>query len=141
MIVVSFKLTMGEAVGLMNLCIPYATIEPIMGEFSTHNWFAAARRPNQETNLTQITRSLAEADLEVVADLAVTQITVRELLELEVGDLVISSRHERSATLASLTEWKQTRSLSGLREKLSRRVYRYYVPRKRQESAYSQLYS
>ncbi|HUW58435.1 MAG TPA: flagellar motor switch protein FliM [Planctomycetota bacterium] len=87
-VVVSFQLTMGEAVGLMNLCIPYATIEPIMGKFSTHNWFAAARRPNQETNLTQITRSLADADLEVVADLAVTQITVRELLDLEVGDLI-----------------------------------------------------
>ena len=39
---------------------------------------------------------------------------------LEVGELVISSRHERSATLANLTEWKQMRSLSGLREKLPR---------------------
>ena len=39
---------------------------------------------------------------------------------LDVGELVISSRHERSATLANLTEWQQTRSLSGLREKLSR---------------------
>lgn len=39
---------------------------------------------------------------------------------LDVGELVVSSRHERSATLANLTEWQQTRSLSGLREKLFR---------------------
>ncbi len=39
---------------------------------------------------------------------------------LEVGHLVISSRQERSSKLATLTEWKQVRSLSGLREKLFR---------------------
>ncbi len=39
---------------------------------------------------------------------------------LDVGRIVVSSRHERSAHLATVTEWKQTRSLSGLREKLCR---------------------
>jgi flagellar motor switch protein FliM len=87
-VMVSFRLRMSDASGLMSLCIPYATIEPIMSKFTTQNWFAASRKADRETNLTQITRSLAEADLNVVADLAVTQITVRELLDLEVGDLL-----------------------------------------------------
>ena len=39
---------------------------------------------------------------------------------LDVGHLVISSRQERSSSLATLTEWKQTISLSGLREQLFR---------------------
>ena len=39
---------------------------------------------------------------------------------LDLGHVVVSSRQERSATLANLTEWKQTRSLSGLRKDLSR---------------------
>ncbi|MGB2986692.1 MAG: DNA repair protein RecO, partial [Phycisphaerae bacterium] len=39
---------------------------------------------------------------------------------LDVGQVVISSRQEHSANLATVTEWKQTRSLSGLREKLFR---------------------
>jgi DNA repair protein RecO (recombination protein O) len=38
---------------------------------------------------------------------------------LEMGELSFSSRQEHPG-LATLTEWKQTRSLSGLREKLSR---------------------
>lgn len=87
-LIVSFQITMGESAGLMNLCIPYATIEPIMGDLTTQNWFAASRKAHQDANLTQITRSLAEADLEVAADLAETHITVRELLELDVGDLL-----------------------------------------------------
>src|SRR5215510_10576041 len=39
---------------------------------------------------------------------------------LDIGSVVISVRHERAEGLATLTEWKQTRSLSGLREKLER---------------------
>ncbi len=39
---------------------------------------------------------------------------------LDVGRIAVSSRQERSAHLATVTEWKQTRSLSGLREKLCR---------------------
>ncbi len=39
---------------------------------------------------------------------------------LDIGQVVASSRQERSANLATVTEWKQTHSLSGLREKLFR---------------------
>ncbi len=39
---------------------------------------------------------------------------------LEVGQVVLSSRQERTANLATVIEWKQTLSVSGLREKLSR---------------------
>lgn len=39
---------------------------------------------------------------------------------LDVGHIVFSSRGERSDTLATLTEWKPSRSLWGLREKLFR---------------------
>lgn len=39
---------------------------------------------------------------------------------LDIGTLVVSTRGERDSGLATVTEWKQTRSLSGLREKLPR---------------------
>jgi len=46
---------------------------------------------------------------------------------LDVGHVVLSSRQERSETLAILTEWKQSRSLWGLREKLFRIQAAQYV--------------
>ncbi len=46
---------------------------------------------------------------------------------LEVGYLSWSSKHERSETLATLTEWKQIRMFGGLREKLSRLYSAQYV--------------
>jgi DNA repair protein RecO (recombination protein O) len=39
---------------------------------------------------------------------------------LDIGSVNLSARQERQASLATVTEWRQTRSLSGLREKLHR---------------------
>lgn len=39
---------------------------------------------------------------------------------LDTGSIIFSVRHERAEGLATLTDWKQTQSLSGLREKLDR---------------------
>jgi len=39
---------------------------------------------------------------------------------LEIGQVVLSAKHEGAESLATLVEWKQSRSLSGLRESLSR---------------------
>lgn len=87
-ILVTFQITMGEHSGMMNLCIPFTVIEPIMGQFSTQNWFAVTRKAPDQANVVLMTRSLSQASLETVAELARTTITVRELLGLEVGDVI-----------------------------------------------------
>ncbi len=46
---------------------------------------------------------------------------------LEVGNVVFSSRQERGDALATLTEWKQTLALSGLRTSLARLNAAQYV--------------
>lgn len=46
---------------------------------------------------------------------------------LEVGAAVLSSRGERSGSLALLTEWKQTRAFSGIREQLRRLHSAQYI--------------
>ena len=46
---------------------------------------------------------------------------------LDIGHLCVSSRQERAAGLATLTEWKQSRPLSGLREALPRLHAGQYV--------------
>jgi DNA repair protein RecO (recombination protein O) len=46
---------------------------------------------------------------------------------LDIGDVCFIHRADKMANLSTLTEWKQTRSLSGLREKLSRIQGAQYV--------------
>ena len=87
-VVVRFEMSMGQTSNRANLCIPYATIEPIMDLFTTEHWLAGSRKPGPSPGVTRIARSLGEAEVEVAADLTTTQITVRELLELSPGDLI-----------------------------------------------------
>jgi len=46
---------------------------------------------------------------------------------LDIGQLTISARHARTEQLSNMIEWKQTKSLSGLRDTLSRLYAAQYV--------------
>ena len=85
LVLATFDVRMGETSGHMRLATPCATIEPLLERFGVPA-HPAVQTP--ESNPGQISRSLSEAQLDVVADLAVTQITVRELMDLEPGDLL-----------------------------------------------------
>ncbi len=82
-----FDVRLGELSAPMRLCLPCATIESALGRVAA-GAHAAEPAAAGEASPERIARSLAEAPLNVVADLAVTQITVRELMELEPGDLL-----------------------------------------------------
>lgn len=43
-VLVSLKTTIGDAEGMMNLCIPYITIEPIIPRLSAQYWYRSVRR-------------------------------------------------------------------------------------------------
>ncbi len=85
LVLATFDVRMGEAGGCIRLATPCATTEPLLGRFGIGVSGASGRaEPAPE----RVEHSLAEAPLEVVADLATTQITVRELMDLETGDLL-----------------------------------------------------
>ncbi len=87
-VLVSFEITMGEASGSMNLCLPFMVVEPIMPAFAIQNLFTVSRGHHLESNVASIREGLADSQLECIAYLAETSITARELMALKVGDLV-----------------------------------------------------
>ncbi|MFH1024509.1 MAG: flagellar motor switch protein FliM [Planctomycetota bacterium] len=87
-VLVAFEIAMGEASGMMNLCIPFTAIEPIMGEFTAEHWFSYGKREVSKEQQDRIRDGLRKAKLELVCYLAQTKITVRQFLDLEAGDLL-----------------------------------------------------
>ena len=50
-VVMSFELALGEIRGMMNLCIPYNSIERISGKLSANSWVAyGKRRPRRRAS-------------------------------------------------------------------------------------------
>jgi flagellar motor switch protein FliM len=91
-VVVGFELKMSNRAGTMNLCIPYNVIEPVMELLSSQSWFALAKNQKSKEVEAQITRTLNRAPLHVTGMLAETTITLRELLNLTVGDVILTEK-------------------------------------------------
>ncbi len=91
-VVIAFELKLGNRAGTMNLCIPYNVIEPFMDHLSSQNWFSAAKNQKSKDAEQTISRNLNRAPLEVTGMLAETTITVKELLALSRGDIVLTEK-------------------------------------------------
>lgn len=91
-VVIGFELRMANRAGTMNLCIPYNVIEPIMDELSSQNWFNTSKSSRSTDMQSRISAQLSHAPLTVTALLAETTITLRDLISLSVGDLIVTDK-------------------------------------------------
>lgn len=92
--VIGLELRMGTRAGTMNLCIPYNVIEPVMDELSSQSWFAVNRTEASRAITQKIERNLDQAGLSVKAVLAETTITLRDLAEMSVGDVIVTTQNQ-----------------------------------------------
>jgi len=87
-VLVTLETKVGEVEGMINFCIPYITIEPIIGKLSTQFWFSTAHRASTSENLTVLKDKLETVDIDAVAEIGRINLPVREVLSLRVGDVV-----------------------------------------------------
>jgi flagellar motor switch protein FliM len=101
-VVIGFELKMGNRAGTMSLCIPYNVIEPIMGVLAAQNWFSYQRKGAHDDHLKKLTRNVSTAPVEMRVFLAQTQISVNDLLALQVGDIITTDKHTGSDVLVQV---------------------------------------
>ena len=78
---------------MMNLCIPFNSIERIGGKLSANSWVTYGKRQASPETIKQITDSLQGALVEMVVHLAETQDHARgDLIGLRVGDIITTDK-------------------------------------------------
>ncbi|MCL2233865.1 MAG: flagellar motor switch protein FliM [Treponema sp.] len=87
-VLVTLETKVGDVEGMINFCIPYLTIEPIIGKLSTQFWFSTVHRGATTENLTVLKEKLANVDVNVTAEIGKINLPVREVLALQVGDVI-----------------------------------------------------
>jgi flagellar motor switch protein FliM len=92
-VVVGFELKLGNRTGMMNLCIPYNVIEPIMGVLAAQNWFNYQRKGAHDDHQKHLSKNISNAPVEARIFLAQTSISVNDLLALQVGDLITTTKN------------------------------------------------
>jgi flagellar motor switch protein FliM len=84
-ILVSMKVTMGEASGFLNLCIPYLTLEPVIGRLSAQYWYSTIRK-NRTFSMADRTIRDIKVDTEILT--IAEPLSLKDLGELKRGSLV-----------------------------------------------------
>jgi flagellar motor switch protein FliM len=77
---------------MMNLCIPFNSIERIGNKLSANSWISYSKRPPTAESIGRVSRHIADAPVELIVELAETQITTNDLLGLCVGDIIASEK-------------------------------------------------
>lgn len=87
--IVTLDAHIGDVEGMMNICIPYLVIEPIIQQLSSKHWFSTKLAEENERKFYELLASQIETTpVEVKAVLGETSITIRDLIELQKGDVI-----------------------------------------------------
>ena len=87
-ILVTLEIKIGEEAGMMNICIPYITIEPIVSKLSSSFWFSSVRRSSTTQYLGTLKEKLADVEMGLVADIGSINVPIRDVLSLRTGDVI-----------------------------------------------------
>lgn len=88
-ITVALDVRIGEHVGVITICLPHLTLEPILDKLSAHNWFKTQSREVRPADMVALESRVGVAKVSVVAELGRTELTVAEILDLGTGDVVM----------------------------------------------------
>ena len=88
-VIITLHIKIGQAEGLVNICIPYLVLEPIMSKLTTTYWVASSvAKQALPEHINAIQRKLEKAFIPLFVELGKTTITVQELLGLTVNDVL-----------------------------------------------------
>lgn len=88
-VIITLQTKIGQTEGLINICIPYLVLEPIMSKLSTTFWVASSMaKQSTDENVHALQRKLERTLIPVVVELGKISINVHELLDLQLGDVL-----------------------------------------------------
>ena len=87
-VTISFEVEMSDSSGRLGICIPYSVLEPILRNLDAEYWLSESRRAVTHDHQPNLIESLGKAKVCVTAELGSTDVSVQELLETQVGDVI-----------------------------------------------------
>lgn len=83
-----FEIKVGELRGAMSICIPYLLLKPVTPKLSAQRWFSSSVKKNSGKYVTVLARRLSKTSINCAVRLGSATLTVDDVLDLKVGDIV-----------------------------------------------------
>ncbi len=122
---VTCELKVGDMSGVMNFCLPYLVLQQIGAQLSDFQWSPSvvAGRGMTELDIAQLARNVERAPVDVRVELGKTVVSLRDLIALQPGDLVMFDKPVNEPLAATVNEREKFKVFPGVnRDKLAVRV-------------------
>ena len=113
-VLVTLEVKIGEAVGMINICMPYLVLEPILDKLSTFFLFSTQAKETSPEQVEAIRQKIEWAKVEMVAFLGHSEILVRDLLDLAEGDVIPLNQSVNDSLPIFVGEFMKFKSIPGL---------------------------
>ncbi len=113
---VSMELKIGDMAGVMNFCLPYLVLQSISQQLTDFQWSPTvmAGRGMTEEDIAQLTRNVERADVDVEVELGKTIVSLRDLVALREGDIVVFDKATTEPLAARVNEKEKFRVFPGV---------------------------
>lgn len=91
-VVISFQVKLFQSTGLLTICYPYVSLEPVVAKLSAQNWIDATKKKNVEEDRLSNIHNAKRVVAELSAVLLNTKIKMRDFLHLRLGDVIHSEK-------------------------------------------------
>jgi flagellar motor switch protein FliM len=122
---VTCELKIGEMTGVMNFCLPYQVLQQVGSQLSDFQWSptVVAGRGVTEEDITQLARNVERAPVAVKVELGKTVVSLRDLIALQPGDLVLFDKPVGEPLAVCVNEREKFKVFPGVnRDRLAVRV-------------------
>ncbi len=114
-ILVCFEVKMAESSGMLNICVPFPVVEPVMGNFSTiQTWFTTRRSTDAEADKKKLEEGVNKAKIEIITYLAQTHMNMHQFLNLKPGDVITTRKKVNDSLLMTIDGKPKYRGTSGI---------------------------
>ena len=91
--IITINMTIGDVEGLMNVCLPFMTLEDIMDKLNTKYWFSIMQDTDSDNYTEFIETAINKAQIPIRALLGRSTISVMDFINLQVGDIIRLDSH------------------------------------------------
>jgi flagellar motor switch protein FliM len=99
-ILVTIETKICETEGMINLCLPYTTLEPIMGKLSANYWYSSTSSNRFTPRVETIKENINDVDVELTAVVDTVKIKLQDLCNIKVDDVIkLNNNYKEHMTL------------------------------------------
>lgn len=85
---VTMNVQIGELEGMMNICIPYILLEPVLDKLNTKFWFTSSLKEHSKDDSELIKNRILATRVPLVGYLGQTQSLVKDIVNIKTGDII-----------------------------------------------------